>query len=170
MEIAEIIYEVSVEPSYKINRVDSKRAGNIRQIRVVAASSKSYSEVVNHSGNLNQRYVDHSIDKSKLTCLIHGNFHSSELCKFLNDFGARYDARSTFKERRQEPTSPKMYKKNHDVNAIIQHAVSYILKQDENTKLSAKSEPQEYDNIDSEIDKKDMYVLDKFSLGDSHKQ
>ena len=32
MEIAEIIYEVSVEPSYKINRVDSKRAGNIRKL------------------------------------------------------------------------------------------------------------------------------------------
>ena len=120
MEISEIIYEVSVEPSYKINRVDSKRAGNIREIRVVAASSKSYSEVVNHSGNLNQRYVDHLIDRLS--------------------------------------------------NAVIHHAVSYILKQDENTKLSAKSEPQEYDTIDSEIDKKDMYLLYKFSLGDSHKQ
>ena len=39
MEIAEIIYEVAVEPSYKITRVDSKRAGNIRKIRGVAASS-----------------------------------------------------------------------------------------------------------------------------------
>ena len=128
VDIAEIIYEVAVEPPYKITRLYSKRAGNIRKIRGVAASSKSYSEVVNHSGNLNQRYVDHSIDKSKLTCLIYGKFHSSEQCKFLNDFGARYDARRTFKERRQDPTSDKMYKKNHDLNAMIQHAVSYILK------------------------------------------
>ena len=128
MEIAEIIYEGAVEPSYKITILDYKRSGNIRKIMGVAASSKSYSEVVNHSGNLNQRYVYHSIDKSKLTCLIHGNFHSSEQCKFINDFGARYDARRTFKERRQEPTSDKMYKKNYDLNAMIQHAVSYILK------------------------------------------
>ena len=63
-----------------------------------------------------------------------------------------------------------MNKKNHDVNAIIQHAVSDILKYDKNTKLSAKSEPQEYENIDSEIQEKDMYVPDKLSLGDSHKQ
>ena len=63
-----------------------------------------------------------------------------------------------------------MYEKNHDLNAIIHHAVSDILKQDENKKLSAKSEPQEYEKIYSEIDKKYMYVLDKFSLGDSQKQ
>ena len=62
-----------------------------------------------------------------------------------------------------------MYKKNHDVNSIIHPAGSDILKQDENTKLSAKSEPQEYENIDSEIYKKEMYVLDKLSLDDSQK-
>ena len=155
MEISEVIYEGAVEPSYKkTTRVDSNRDGNSRQMSGVSASSKAYSEVGNHSGNLNQRYIDHLIDRSKLTYLMHGNFHSSEQCKFLNDFGTRYDARRTLKELRQEPTSAKMQKKNHDVNAIIQHAVSDILKQDENTKLSAKSKPQEYENIDSEIEKK----------------
>ena len=44
-----------------------------------------------------------------------------------------------------------------------------ILKEVEDTKLSAKSEPQEYINIDSEIGKKEMYVLDKLSLDYSHK-
>ena len=81
----------------KFTRVYYKRDGNSRQIRGGAASSKSYSEVVNHSGNINQRYVDHSIDKSKLTCLIHVNFHSSEKCTFLNDFSTRYYERRNFK-------------------------------------------------------------------------
>ena len=52
---------------------------------------------------------------------------------------------------------------------MIQHAVSHILKQDKNTKLSAKSEPQQYDNTNSEIEKKELYELDKLSLNDSHK-
>ena len=49
----------------------------------------------------------------------------------------------------------------------MQHAVSDIPKQDENTQLSTKNEPQEYDNIDSEIGKKQMYVLDKLIIDDT---
>ena len=67
--------------------------------------------MVNRSGNLNQRYVDHSIDKSKLTCLIHGNFHSSEQCKFINDFGTKYAAGSPFKEPSQDLTVEKRTRK-----------------------------------------------------------
>ena len=55
------------------------------------------------------------------------------------------------------------------VNFIVQHAVDDILLEDLIKILSAKSEPQEYINIDSEIGKKEMYVLDKLSLDYSHK-
>ena len=75
----------------------------------VSASSKAYSEVGNHSGNLNQRYIDHPRYRSKLTYLVHGNVHSSEECKFLNEFGTRYSASRTFKYIRQEPTAAKIY-------------------------------------------------------------
>ena len=81
----------------KITRVYYNRAGHIKQMRGLAASSKAYPEVGNNSGNFNQGYVDHPIDKSKLTCLIHVNFHSLEQCKFLNDFDKRYDTSSNFK-------------------------------------------------------------------------
>ena len=65
----------------------------------------------------------------------------------------------------------KTYRKNQEVNTIVQNPVDdMILKEVEDTKLSAKSEPQEYDNIDRGIDEKYMYGIDKFSLGDSHKE
>ena len=44
------------------------------------------------------------------------------------------------------------------------------MKEDENTKLSSKSEPKYYDNINSEIDEKYMYYLDKLSLSYSQKE
>ena len=98
MEIAENIYESVVEPSYKkTTRVDSNRDGNSRQMSGVSASSKAYPEVGNHSVNLNQRYIDHPRYRSKLTYLVHGNVHSSEECKFLNEFGTRYSESRTFK-------------------------------------------------------------------------
>ena len=78
MEIDEVIYECSVEPSYlKTTIVYSNHDGHSRQIRGVAVSSKAYSEVGNHSGNIKQSYVDCPRDRSKLTCIIHGNVHSS---------------------------------------------------------------------------------------------
>ena len=53
------------------------------------------------------------------------------------------------------------------MNAIVQNLVDDIQKQDKNTSLSAKNEPQEYDNIDGEINEKQMYYMDKFSLDDN---
>ena len=55
------------------------------------------------------------------------------------------------------------------MNAIVHNLVYDILKEDKNARLSAKNEPQEYDNIDSEISGKQMYELDKLILDYSHK-
>ena len=43
------------------------------------------------------------------------------------------------------------------MNAIVHNLVDDIRKEDKNTSLSANNEPQEYDNIDGEINKKQMY-------------
>ena len=63
------------------------------------------------AGKHKQRYIDCPSDRLKLTCLIHDHGHSVEQCKFLNNFGTRYDTRRPFKEIRQEPTSAKKYNK-----------------------------------------------------------
>ena len=45
-----------------------------------------------------------------------------------------------------------------------------IRKEDKNKKVSAKSEPQEYENTNSEIGEKYMYDIDKSSLSYSGKE
>ena len=44
------------------------------------------------------------------------------------------------------------------------------MQEDENKNLNEKSEPQEYDNTNSEIGEKQLYELDKLILFDSHKE
>ena len=77
MEISENIYEYIVEPSYKTNRLDGKRAGHRRKMREIYSLSKSFSEMSIRAGKLKKRHVDHPRDRSKLTCLIQGIFHFS---------------------------------------------------------------------------------------------
>ena len=55
------------------------------------------------------------------------------------------------------------------MNAIVQNVVDDIHQEDENKNLSETIEPQEYENIDSEIYEKDLYEMDKLSLDDSQK-
>ena len=52
---------------------------------------------------------------------------------------------------------------------MVQHAVDNIL-QEYLKKLSAKSEYQEHDNIDREIDKKYLFEIDRLILDDNHKE
>ena len=56
------------------------------------------------------------------------------------------------------------------MDSILQHAVDDILQEDENSNLSAKSEPRYHEKRDSEINEKYLYDLDKLSLDDSHKE
>ena len=54
---------------------------------------------------------------------------------------------------------------------MVYNAVYYIiLLQDSNEILIAKIEPQEYENTDSEVSEKELYGIDKMSLGDSRKE
>ena len=57
-----------------------------------------------------------------------------------------------------------------EANVVVYHEVDDILQQDENKKLSAKSKTQQYQNIDSEVDKKELYELDNSSLNESNRQ
>ena len=71
-------------------------------------------------------------------------------------------SRST-KDHRQEPATKKIFGRHQDNNAIIEHAVHEIILQ-ENIKLSVKYKIHE--NIDYEVDKGNLYKLDKMSLDD----
>ena len=56
-------------------------------------------------------------------------------------------------------------------NTLFQNAVdNIILQEDENTKLGAKCEPKQYDNMDIEIDEEDRYELIKIILDVSHRE
>ena len=121
------------------------------------------------AGNHKQSFVGHMRERSKLTCMNRGNVYSSEHCKLLNEFSTRYAANRPFKEHRQESTADEVQKKK-EVNAVVQHAVNDILQKDENTKLSVRREPQEYDNTYSEIEEKELHELDKLSLDNNNKE
>ena len=83
-EIAESIYKGVVEHSYKKpTRSDTNRAGHSSKIRVEAASSTTYPEMIESSGKRRKRYVYHLKGRSKLTCLIHGPGNSSDECNIL---------------------------------------------------------------------------------------
>ena len=60
-----------------------------------------------HAGNIKQRHIDHPRYRSNLICIIHGNGHSSENYKVLNDFGTRYATSRTYKELRHETSASK---------------------------------------------------------------
>ena len=56
-----------------------------------------------------------------------------------------------------------------EVNDIVKHAADNIPQEEKNTKLNTKIKLQKYESIYSEVDKKDLYDLDKLSLDNSHK-
>ena len=76
IEISEYIYEGVVEPYYKKpTGEDSNCDYYSRKIRREAASPTTYSSMSERSGKNRKRYVYHSKDISKPTCLIHGPGH-----------------------------------------------------------------------------------------------
>ena len=78
-EIAESSYEGVVEPFYKEpNRSDSNRDGLSSKMRGESAPSTTYPKMSKSSDKHIKRYVDHPLDVSKHTCIIHGTGHSSD--------------------------------------------------------------------------------------------
>ena len=57
-------------------------------------------------------YVNHPMDRSKLTWFIHGSGHSSADCKVLNAFGSKYTKDRPSKKRRKDPAFGKSLEKS----------------------------------------------------------
>ena len=95
-----------------------------------------------------KRYLDHTRDRSKQTCLIHGPGHSLDECKFLGDFGSKYFKRRNDKDLWHDNANRKKLNIKQENNTIDNHSVDEIILQG-NNKVSAKSEAHE--NMDSEI-------------------
>ena len=77
MEIAEFIYKVVAEPSYKKTiRADKNRAGHSKYMRVEASSSDIHSKMAESANKHRKRYADYLKHISKPKYLIHGPVHS----------------------------------------------------------------------------------------------
>ena len=71
--LAKSIYEGVVEPSYKKStRKYANHAGLSRKMRGESASPTTCYNMSDSADEHRKRYADHTKDKSKLTCLIHG--------------------------------------------------------------------------------------------------
>ena len=69
--------------------------------------STTYAYRIQSSGKHRKRYIDHTNDRPKLTCFIHGPGHSSDECKFLVEFGSKYSKIRYTKDCGNEPVSNK---------------------------------------------------------------
>ena len=79
----------------------------------------------------------------------------------LNYFDTNFFKGGPFKESSQEPTYNKKFGRKKEVNAIVQHAIYYIIMQ-RTEKLIVKDETSE--NIGDGIDRDELYELNKLSL------
>ena len=85
--------------------------------------------------NLSKRYLDHTKDRSKPICIIHGPGHSSDECKVLGDLGSKYAKSMTTKDRGRDLEKQNKFKGQQDNNAIFNHAVDDIILQEKQIKL-----------------------------------
>ena len=86
--------------------------------------------------NCRKSYVDHSEDRSKPTCIIHGPGNSSDECKVLGDFGSKYSKIRPTKDRGKDPATVKKLNSQQENNAIVDNAVKKILPQENNKVIS----------------------------------
>ena len=70
-------------------------------------------------------------DRSKLTYMVHVSDHSSEQCKFINNFGTGYNIISHFKEGGHGPTNDIKYKKKKKVNNMLKNTVDGVIQENE---------------------------------------
>ena len=92
--------------------------------------STNYYDMSERSGKCRKRYVDHTKDRSKLTCLIHGPGNSSYECKVLGDFGSEYSKSRSTRSHCLEPTTKRKFGIHQDTNSIVQHAFDEIILQE----------------------------------------
>ena len=119
MDISESIYEGVLEPSYKKpTREDTNSAGKSRQNRGESASSQTHSEMGESTGRSIKRYVDRPSGESK-TCLIHGLDNSSDECKVLGYFGAKYTVGKPTEDHINNPVPGKKFNRHQENNSIM---------------------------------------------------
>ena len=142
-------------------KADTNRAGHSSKMRVEYASLNTYSKMSEISGNCRKIYVDNPKDRSKPTCLIHDNGHSSDKRKVLGEFGPKYAKIRPTKEHRHDPANKNKFNMHQDNNDILNHAVDEIVLK-ENNKVSSQEEAHK--NIEYDIDENDLYQIDNMSL------
>ena len=85
--------------------------------------SKNYSKINESDIKRRNIYLDHTKDRSKPTCIIHGPENSSYECKVLGEFGSKYAKSRPTKDRRQYPANRKKLKIHQEKNDILNTAV-----------------------------------------------
>ena len=100
MEIAEAIYKGGA-PSKNTQRAEADRASFGRK-KKGRASTLPYNPEQGRSGKRKGRNAGHLSDEptgAKKTCLLHGPGHSSEECKFLQEYTEKRSAQHTYKDK-----------------------------------------------------------------------
>ena len=115
------------------------------------------------AGKRIKRYVDWLLGESK-TCIIHGPRNSSEECKVLWDFGAKYAKGKSTKDHRDNHTPRRKFNRHQENIVIVNNAVDEILLH-ETQKLSAEREAPEF--LESDYDKNELYKVESMSLEDT---
>ena len=108
-----------------------------------------------------KQYVYSSKSKSK-TCLIHAPWNSSNECKVLGDFDARYPKGKPTKDHRNNPVLGKKISRHQENNAVINNTVDKILLNETKKVSAANHEAPEF--LDSDYDENDMYQVEKWVL------
>ena len=80
------------------------------------------------------------------TCLIHGLQHSSDECKVLVDFGAKYAKGKPTKDHGNNPVPKKTFNRQKGNNSIVNNVVDEILL-NETQRLSAAREAPKFLDI-----------------------
>ena len=89
-------------------------------------------------GKRRKRYVYHTEDKSRHTCLNNGPGYSSEKCTVLGKIGSQYSKSRPTKDRRHDLKTRDKFNRQEENNFIVNNAADEIILQ-ENNKVSAEA-------------------------------
>ena len=145
----------------------ANRAGHSRINRGEVASSNTYSEMSESTGNHVKMYVDHPKDRSKLTCIIHIPGHSSDEFKVFGAFGFKYSKIRLPQEQGQLTKKMNKSNINQDNNAMVQHAVDQIILKKNNKYIP---EDEAHYNINYKFDEDNLYDIENMSLDEKKEE
>ena len=110
-----------------------------------------------------KRYVDRPPGKSK-TCLIHVPGNSSDECKFLGDFCAKYAKGNHTKDHGDNPVPRNKFIRQKGNNSIVNNAVDEVILH-ETKKVSVVEEAPEF--LEYYYDENELYQVENISLEDT---